>query len=58
MVFALTLEQQTVRQEIRAFWANEITPSLAIEDGWVPDFCACSLASFNERGLNKEALCW
>lgn len=38
MDFALTPEQQAFRLEVRAFLANEVTPSVQTEDGWITGF--------------------
>ena len=51
MDFALTPEQQTFRQEVRTFLANEVTPSIATEDGWVTGFSREFSRKLGERGL-------
>src|SRR5215470_9972520 len=38
MDFALTPEQQTFRQEIRDFLAQEVSPNAVVEDGWIVGF--------------------
>ena len=50
MDFALTPEQQTFRQEIRAFLASEVPPSATTEDGWIVGFSREFSRKLGERG--------
>jgi len=50
MDFALTAEQQTFRQEIRAFLASEVPPDATTEDGWIVGFSREFSRKLGERG--------
>jgi alkylation response protein AidB-like acyl-CoA dehydrogenase len=50
MDFALTPEQQTFRQEIRAFLASEVPPDATTEDGWIVGFSREFSRKLGERG--------
>jgi alkylation response protein AidB-like acyl-CoA dehydrogenase len=50
MDFALTVEQQAFRQEIRDFLAREVAPSSVTEDGWIVGFSREFSRKLGERG--------
>jgi len=50
MDFELTPEQETFRQEVRAFLANEVPPSAVTEDGWIVGFSRDFSLKLGARG--------